>query len=424
MTSLKERVGDRYHRTSQSQAPRTTSPGAIQHEEQPTRRTHSTTWEDSTPTRVLKRGPLTESNLRAHSESSMPPRRKEAAAASSFASSFSSISTTTDKGFGILLNQNNIFYGRVKTVKPTDFESVQEYLNRPRESKSPDEIDYKEYVEQVEYAENEQSMQCNTWPLLAKRLGHTLGYTSNYKYQWTEVESPLTYRISDAKPDISESFRTDQYPLKAREALSSALAPTQYRGAMPTFCAEWKGPDGILPSAEKQCAYDGALMVDAAHEAHKYMKKPSTEFFNKTQAITVALNGEFVQQYSNHMVKRGRSVEYHQYPLRTNQPRESLKDFKETYRRVRNCQDWARERAARTKDDLHAYVNAEPEVAELPWIWSVEHSRYYRTLSDGSRQWASLAPSDPAITPPSTTASFDQGLGVPTRRGKGKKVLH
>lgn len=406
MTSIEERVRDRYHRTSQSQAQsRTTSLRSVQRGEQ-LARVHSTTREDSTLTKVSRPRPLTESNLRAYTESTMP-RPKEVATASSLPSNSSSISTTTDEGFALQLNRNKIFYGCVQTVKPSDFESVQEYLNRPRESESPDEDDYKRYVERVEYSANEQSMLCNSWPLLAKPPGHTPGYMTDYNLQWTEVESHLTYRISDAKPDISESFRTDQYPSEAREALGSALAPTQYSGAMPTFCVEWKGPDGVFPSAEKQCAYYGALMVDAAHEAHKYMKIPSAEFFNKTQAITVTLNGEVVKQYSNHMVKRGSSIEYHQYPLRTNLPRESLEDFKETYRRVRNCQDWARERAARTKDGLHAYVNAEPEVAESPWTWSAEHRKNYRNLSDGSVRWASVAPSDSATTPPVPTASSD-----------------
>ena len=406
--SSAERVEDRDRRTSHSQAQsKATSPRLRQPDRPPTR-VDSTTQENDTPVKVVKRGPLTKRNLRAHTKSTMP-RQKEGAAAASSPTSPTSTSIMTDKAFGVQLKKNKIFYGRVKTVKPSDFDSIQDDLKRRRESKSPDENDYKKYVTRVEHAGNEQTMLRHTWPLLAKDPDHTPGYEASYSYQWTEVESALAYKIFDAKPDISESFRINQYPLEAREVLGGALAPTQYGAAMPSFCAEYKGPDEVFDSAEKQCAYDGALMVEAASEAHKFMKKPLTELLNKTQAITVALNGNFVQQYSNHMVKHGHSIEYHQYPLSVNTPTASLEDFRKTYRRVRNCQDWARRRAARTKDALHTYVNAQHEASE--WIWDLKSSRYYRTHPDGSVEWIPLPPSDPAVTPPSTTTPADKGLG-------------
>ena len=203
---------------------------------------------------------------------------------------------------------------------------------------------------------------------------------------------------------------------------------------MPTFCVEWKGPDGIMPSAEKQCAYDGALMVDAAYDAHKYMNKDPIEFLNKTQALTVALNGEYVHFYGNHVVEKSSSLEYHQYPSQIHKPRDSLKDFKETHRSVRNAQDWSRKRATRTKDDLHAYAQAkevvptilprpidEPEVTGTKWLWSAEHGRHYCILSDGSFQWSASAPPAPAVTPPSTTTSSGPNLGEARRRGRPRK---
>ena len=111
-----------------------------------------------------------------------------------------------------------------------------------------------------------------------------------------------------------------------------------------------------MPSAEKQSAYDGALMVNAALETHRYMGKPPGEFFNKTQALTATVNGEYVHLYGNHVVEKGSSLSYHQYPLKIYRPRDSLEDFKKTYKQVRNVQDWARGRATSTKDELHAYA--------------------------------------------------------------------
>ena len=269
--------------------------------------------------------------------------------------------TTTDKSFGIQLNKNGIFYGRLEAEAPQDIAAVKDYLNRVRDSsKSPVEEDYKRYIEQVECGENELTVQSNVWPILAQHPNSTdrPGYIASYNFQWTEVESRLTFGLSDAKPDISESYRRNQYPLDVFDALGGALAPTQYKAAMPALCVEWKGPDGPMPSAEKQCAYDGALMVEAAFEAHKHMSKDSAEFFGKTHALTIALNGKDVQLYSNHVVKKASGLEYHQYPLRTHHPENSWTDFKETCNQLRNAQDWAQERAGRTKDDLHTYGRA------------------------------------------------------------------
>lgn len=335
------------------------------------------------------------------------PRPRKNPSTTSLTSTNTTTTTTTDKGFGIQLDKNGVKYGRIKAKKPKDIATVKEYLNRARESTSPDEEGYDRYVEQVEYCDNELSMQSNVWPLLAKHPSHTNapGYTANYNFQWTEVESHLTFGLSDAKPDISEGYRRDQYPPDACEALGGALAPTQYNGAMPTFCVEWKGPDGVMPSAEKQCAYDGALMADAAYDAHNYMKKDPAEFFDKTQALTVALNGEYVHLYGNHVVKHGSSLEYHHYPLQIHKPRDSLEDFKETYKQLRNAQDWARERATQTKDGLHASIRAK-EIA--PAILS-------------EPIWSAPVPPAPAVTPPPTTVSSAKNPGGVRGRGKSSK---
>jgi hypothetical protein len=105
------------------------------------------------------------------------------------------------------------------------------------------------------------------------------------------VNTPLTEGLSDAMPDISEGWRVAHYPEEAVVALESSLAPCQYSMAMPVFCAEWKGPGGTMACARKQAAYDGALMVEAAYEVHKFMGKAKDEFFGYTQALTLALNG-------------------------------------------------------------------------------------------------------------------------------------
>jgi len=364
------------------------------------------------------------------------PRTRKVPSTKSAKDTSNTTTTTTDKGFGVQLNKNGVLYGRLKTKRPKDIDTVKEYLNKERQSNSPDEKAYNHYIQQVEWGDNELSVQSNTWHLLAKHPSRTdkPGYTANYNFQWTEVESPLAYGISDAKPDISEGYRWDQYPMEACEALGGSLIPTQYGGAMPTFCAEWKGPDGTMPSAEKQCAYDGALMVEAANHAHRYMMKGSAEFLDKTQALTLALNGEYVHLYSNHVIGGSSALEYHQYPLQIHKPRDSLKDFKETYRSIRNAQDWARYRATKTKDDLHEYTNPkvaitttltqqidETKTTDTMGLWSAERSGHHGTLSDGYCQLSTIIPAAPAAASLSNDNSFISNLGEVRPQVKPKR---
>ena len=168
---------------------------------------------------------------------------------------------------------------------------------------------------------------------------------------------------------------------------------------MPILCVEWKGSDGTMLSAEKQCTYDGAFMVEAACHIREYMIKDLAGFLHKTQALTLALNGEYVHLYGNHAIVKGSSFEYHQYPLHIYKPRDSLKDLKETYRSIRNAQDWARHRATRTKDDLHAFTNSKVTAST---IWNqqadessatgtvgprnTEHDRHHGVHPDGYNQ--------------------------------------
>lgn len=154
-------------------------------------------------------------------------------------------------------------------------------------------------------------------------------------------------------------------------------------------------------------------MVESAHEAHKYMNKDPVEFLNKTQALTAALNGEYVHLYGDHVVKRGSALKYHQYELDVHCPGKSRKQ-------IRNAQDWARERPTRTKNDLHAYSHAkevvsailpepidQPEATRTKWLWSVEHGRHYCILPGGSFQCTAPVPPASAVTPPSTTRNTD-----------------
>lgn len=353
---------------------------------------------------VSKWVPLTYQNLKILTEGS-PPHQPSSTA--SMATTSNGACTTTDARFGAKLHQNNIRFKLDGTVRPDDFESVQRFLDRPRASPLPTGNNFKIYRRAVTQANCESRLQSGTWRLLATFAEETPGYGCEEHLAWTQVKGSLTTNLSYAKPDISESFRDEVYPPEAMEALGGALLPTQHDYAMPRLCIEYKGPAGRIPSAEKQCAYDGALMVDAAFKAHDYVGKPRSEFLNNTQALTIATNGWDVRQYANHVLEQNGKHEYHQHLLQTNHPMDSLEDFQNTYRRVRNCQDWARESAARTRDDLRAFVATGAGSTALCGNCSDEQSGQCRCVAG---QGVTLVPSHPAPEQPSMTAISDQGL--------------
>jgi hypothetical protein len=67
---------------------------------------------------------------------------------------------------------------------------------------------------------------------------------------------------------------------------------------MPTFCVEFKGPRKSTRNEQAQAAYDGAIMINAAWEIHKNMKRPAREFLGKTKALVVALTDEILDLFA------------------------------------------------------------------------------------------------------------------------------
>jgi hypothetical protein len=86
-------------------------------------------------------------------------------------------------------------------------------------------------------------------------------------------------------------------------------------------------------------------MVYSAQKTHSYLAQPTGDFRDKTQAVTVAFNGEDLHIYANHLSNDGK---YHSYPVSTEKPRFSYAQYKAARRKLRNAQDWGRRRAEQT----------------------------------------------------------------------------
>ncbi|KAE8440665.1 hypothetical protein EG329_006844 [Mollisiaceae sp. DMI_Dod_QoI] len=105
------------------------------------------------------------------------------------------------------------------------------------------------------------------------------------------------------------------------------------------------------------------------------MDKSDDDFYGKTQALTVAYNGDTVKFYGHHAVQIPVSSQpasggvdssadvnidalaYHQYVLSSDNPRGSFENFQNAYKHTRNAQDIGYKWAAERKDALWAYTN-------------------------------------------------------------------
>ncbi|KAH6716423.1 hypothetical protein BKA61DRAFT_721019 [Leptodontidium sp. MPI-SDFR-AT-0119] len=298
--------------------------------------------------------------------------------------------------FGTKLQQNKVVYTSFDAQALDDVANARKLLDRLRESEPPDRLDYKEYLVLTEDYENKLSVEISAYLLLTKRTKERgiSGYFQRPNHAWSAVDNHLTTGLSDTQPDIIESYRKTDYPLTAVEALSGDLAPSSYNEAMPAYAVEFKSTNGDMKEAKLQCVYDGALMTAGAHAMHTHIGKPDDNFYGRTQALTVAFNGETLNFYAYHAVQiptsshpatceaSGRGVdrsagaanetaatiEYHQYLLNCDNPRVSFEAFQTVYRHTRNAQDIGYKWATERKDALWAYTNGDntqtsPDVA-------------------------------------------------------------
>jgi hypothetical protein len=311
----------------------------------------------------LKRARLTEKNLKAFEK--MGGRQRKFAGEKSTGQS-SATTTTTSKDFGQQLQRNHVVFTSIDAQAADNSDEVRELLNQRRGSEPPDQLDYRRYLVNTEGLINKATIQQSAYPLLSNQTlaeREISGYKQNVNYSWSAIDNHLTTGLSDAKPDVFESYRTSDYPPQAVNTLASALAPTLYNIAMPAFAVEYKGFDGSIAKVQLQCAYDGALMTEGARAVHTNMGKSDNDFYGKTQALTIAHSGDTLKFYGHHAIQISLSsqpaVEYHQYVLTSDTPRDSFENFQSACKHVRNAQDIGYQWATERKDALWKYTNAD-----------------------------------------------------------------
>jgi hypothetical protein len=262
--------------------------------------------------------------------------------------------TPGNRDFGTPLEDNNIIVNDIEELPPTDINEIRELLQRPPKSELPNARTFQRYKAKTLGIRNEMTMQ-RAYSMLTEEVAERqiLGYTEGLNYIWSNVESPLSEGFSYTTPDVIESYLKSQYPKEARTALAGFLSPTTHDIAMPAYAVEFNGSDGSQVFAQLQCAYDGALMTEAAYAVHRHVGQPDQSFFGKTQALTVAFTGLTIDMYAHYAIQLptpqgGLMIQYRRFCLYSGIPRTSLQCLQDACHYVRNAQaiafDWAMDR--------------------------------------------------------------------------------
>jgi hypothetical protein len=150
---------------------------------------------------------------------------------------------------------------------------------------------------------------------------------------------------------------------------------------MPAFAIEFKGSKGSIQVAHLQCAFDGTIITEGARGVHTFIKKSDDDFYGKTQALTVAFNGELINYYGHYALPRpsqlAADVKYYPYLLMCDTPRPFLRNYRDASRHIRNAQGIGYKWATERKDALWAYTKADKTQTSPDVPVSLQSQNYF-----------------------------------------------
>jgi hypothetical protein len=204
--------------------------------------------------------------------------------------------SSTDPMFSTLLKQKGVYFNIREASPPEDWKAV--FMDLQKKRNEPDKQQIQELFQRLGYIYNEEIYKVHFATFIFNPPSRKLPdhYSAQMDIEWTRIkdEFDTNKELPNPKPDYFECFSIDQYPKEALNALSWSIKPSVHPIAIPTFCVEFKGPEKSTRNAQAQAAYDGAIMVNAAWEIHKSMKRPAREVLGKTKALVVALADEIL----------------------------------------------------------------------------------------------------------------------------------
>ena len=267
--------------------------------------------------------------------------------------------SSTGSRFRKVIHANRVLEP-INSTAPNNFEDIKAHLNRPRDTTSPDEADYRNYVYRSQTAPNESSMLYETLPLL-KRYEER-GYRAVFNQPFTDFPAHVGFNngLSVAQPDLVEGIDSTEYnPYPVRERLGGAAVPTPDPNALALaqMAGEWKGPGKDMVTARNQAAYAGASLVYGRNKARTSIGKPDPAGHSYVSSFTT--DGTTVNTFAHFAESRSNQTIYNQYPVTSTLLTASFEDYKKGRRQLRNLQDLAKANSYALRDELLEYIPAD-----------------------------------------------------------------
>lgn len=224
-------------------------------------------------------------------------------------------------------------------------------LDKSRASASPTASQHDNYLEEYLGIASQRDTAHLFGHAVLKRITPQLrkqGYAGHLANQWVDFPKHVGFNnnLSAPKPDYMEGFRRDTFPPTVQELGGAATLVKDFPRfpALPHLAMELKATGANMHLAECQAAYDGAAMVYARNKALNFLGE-KVEHGNAT-VLSAATDGAAYDIFGHYTLndEKTETTRFYQRCLAQGSL-EGFDDFKTGFRRLRNMQDWARDKS-------------------------------------------------------------------------------
>ncbi|RMJ08998.1 hypothetical protein CDV36_011388 [Fusarium kuroshium] len=279
--------------------------------------------------------------------------------------------STSMTGFAAQARKNGIL-GPLDCKPPVNLVDIRERHIRSRGTPSPTESMYQNYVEGITTAPNEMGVTVEVGRQLLKSYpGERYNQAFNKAFTGFPKNAGVNNGLSAPQPDFVEGLGVDEFrPLPIEDCVDGAVLYKDNPDSitLPHLAGEFKGPGKNMMHAKLQSAYDGAALVHGRNRALDSLGEPSTAGHAKVTTFTT--DGTNLNLFAHYATpSEDGATKYHQYPINSTILTNSLQDFRQGYRQIRNAQDYAREESYKLRDQLKEDWKAKrSQPAPLPSI--------------------------------------------------------
>ncbi|RSL48258.1 hypothetical protein CEP54_013025 [Fusarium duplospermum] len=257
-------------------------------------------------------------------------------------------------GFAMQARKNGILEP-LDSKPPANLADIRERHTRSRGTPSPTESLYKSYTRRVGKAPNEATVVAEVSKrLLKSHSDESYDTVINKAFTGFPKNAGVNNGLSAPQPDFVEGLGVNGFrPLPIEDYVDGAVLYKDNPRSitLPHLAGEFKGPGKNLIHARLQSAYDGAALVHGRNRALDSLGEPSIAGHAKVTTFTT--DGTNLNLFAHYATpSEDGTTEYHQYPINSTILTNSLQDFRQGYRQIRNAQDYAREESYKLRDQL------------------------------------------------------------------------